>query len=121
MSGGNRSARAPGHALANGVIGAIAAAGLTVAGLIGAEIQSRRQPAAHIAPTAPSRVLVLDPTPWVRPIAADPTLSEQERLTRTQELSDALALAIERELAAGAIILNAQAVQAAPEAAYVRP
>ena len=121
MSGGKQNARAPGNALANGLIGAIAAACLIVAGLIGAEVQSRRQPAAGVAPTAPSRVLVLDPTPWVRPIAADPALSEQERLTRTQALSDALARAIERELAAGTIILNAQAVQAAPEAAYVRP
>ena len=117
MSGGNEKARSRGNWVANGLLVGITGVGLAVAGLIGTEIQSRREP----APAGLGRVLVLDPTPWVHSIAADRVLSEQERLERTQELSDALALAIERELAAGAIILNAQAVHAAPETVYVRP
>ena len=121
MNAGADTARTGSSLPTNALLGGLMVLIAVVSGLIGAEIKGRQQPSATPEPAPAPRVMVLDATPWVRPIAADSTLSDRERIERTQVLSEALALAVERELAEGAIILNGEAVHAAPPAAYVRP
>jgi len=86
-----------------------------VSGLVGAAIQARQQ----AAPAA--RVLVVDVTRLVEPIAADPGLTDAERVTQARALSEAIGRAVAERVAAGAIVLEADAVYAAPPDAYVRP
>lgn len=86
-----------------------------VSGLVGAAIQSRRQ-----TPPAP-RILVVDITRLVEPIAADASLTDAERVTQARALSEAIGRAVAEQVAAGAIVLEADAVYAAPPDAYVRP
>ena len=70
---------------------------------------------------AAARVLVVDVTRLVEPIAADPTLTDAERVTQARALSEAIGQAVAEQVAAGAIVLEADAVYAAPPDAYVRP
>ena len=86
-----------------------------VSGLVGASLQARRHP----APAA--QVVVVDITRLVEPIAADPDLTDAERVTHARALSEAIGRAVAEQVAAGAIVLEADAVYAAPPDAYVRP
>lgn len=94
---------------------AVALVGLS--GLIGAELQARQQPRAAPGPN----VLILDITRTVEPLAADLTLSDEQRVERARALSAALGEAVAAQVAAGTIVLDAAAVYAAPDHAYVRP
>lgn len=121
MNASTDTGRAGSNLPTNALLGAMMVLIAAVSGLIGAEIKGRQQAIVAAASPAGPRVLVLDATPWVRPIAADPTLSDRERIEQTRAISEALTLAIERELKEGAIILNGEAVHVAPPGAYVRP
>ena len=83
--------------------------------MIGAAIQARQQGGTT------QRVLVVDITRLVEPIAADLSLTDRERFDRAHQISDAIGRVVAEEVAAGAIVLDADAVYAAPEEFYVRP
>ena len=88
-----------------------------LSGMIGAALQARQQPPAAPGPS----VLILDITRTVEPLAADLSLTDEARVERAQALSAALGEAVAAHVAAGTIVLDAGAVYAAPEQAYVRP
>ena len=98
------------------VLGAMGVAIAVISGLIGAAWQARQEPE-----VATPRVRVMDIDRLVEPLAADPTLTDEERTDRARELSTALGQAVAQEVAAGAIVLDGAAVYAAPDEVYVRP
>ncbi len=110
----NRAAR--GRLTTNLVLGGIGVAIAALSALIGAAWQARQAPE-----LTPTRVRVMDIDRLVEPLAADLTLTDEERTARARALSAALGEAVALEVAAGAIVLDGAAVYAAPDDAYVRP
>lgn len=98
------------------VFGAIALAIAVMSAFIGAAWQARR-----ITEPPTARVRVVDIDRLIEPLAADLTLTDEERADRARALSLALGEAVAAEVATGAIVLDAAAVYAAPDDAYVRP
>lgn len=100
---------------ANALTGGVLVAVIALSAMLGAALQARQQGGES------ARVMILDAGRLVLPIASDPTLNDEQRRARTEAMIDELTAAINAELAAGTIILDATAVHAAPEQAYVQP
>lgn len=111
---GSGAARA--HLTTALVFGGIALAIAVLSALTGAAWQARRS-----NEPPPPRVRVMDINRLIEPLAADLTLTDEERADRARALSLALGAAVAAEVATGAIVLDAAAVYAAPDDAYVRP
>lgn len=71
--------------------------------------------------TPPTRVMVVDMTRLLEPIATDPTLDEYEKRRITERFGDALNRVLDEHARTGVIVLDASAVVRAPGDSYVEP
>lgn len=94
--------------------GALMIAISVISGVLGAVVYERMQP-------PPPRIMVLNMSELLQPIANDPSLNALEKRRITEDIGSALQRSMQIEADNGAIILDASVVLKAPEESYVQP